>query len=32
MVGPSGPIVWNEILRRKWKNGRVVSERYYTAQ
>lgn len=31
MVGPDGPIVWNEILRRHWENGKVVSERYYTA-
>ncbi len=31
MVGPEGPIVWNEILRRKWKNGKVISERFYTA-
>lgn len=31
MVGPEGPIVWNEILRRKWLNGKVVSERYYAA-
>lgn len=31
MVGPNGPIVWNEILRRQWENGKVVSERYYTA-
>lgn len=31
MVGPDGPIVWNEILRRKWRDGKVVSERYYTA-
>ena len=31
MVGPSGPIVWNEILRREWRNGKVISERYYTA-
>lgn len=31
MVGPDGPIVWNEILRRQWKNGKVISERYYTA-
>jgi hypothetical protein len=31
MVGPDGPIVWNEILRRQWKNGKVVSERFYTA-
>ena len=31
MVGPDGPIVWNEILRRQWKNGKAVSERFYTA-
>ncbi|MEL6330060.1 MAG: nuclear transport factor 2 family protein [Planctomycetota bacterium] len=31
MVGPDGPILWNEILRRQWRNGKVVSERYYTA-
>ena len=31
MVGPNGPIVWNEILRRQWKDGKVVSERFYTA-
>ena len=31
MVGPDGPIVWNEILRRQWRDGKVVSERYYTA-
>ena len=31
MEGPEGPIVWNEILRRVWKNGKVVSERYYKA-
>ncbi len=31
MVGPEGPIVWNEILRRQWQDGKVVSERYYTA-
>lgn len=31
MIGPNGPILWNEILRRVWKNGKVVSERYYTA-
>ena len=31
MVGPDGPIVWNEILRRRWQDGKVVSERYYTA-
>lgn len=31
MVGPEGPIVWNEILVRRWHQGKVVSERYYTA-
>ncbi len=31
MEGPDGPILWNEILRRVWKNGKVVSERYYTS-
>lgn len=27
----NGPILWNEILRRRWDNGKVVSERFYTA-
>ena len=27
----SGPILWNEVLRRRWRNGKVISERYYTA-
>ena len=31
MEGPNGPILWNEILRRQWANGKVVSERFYTA-
>jgi hypothetical protein len=31
MVGPEGPIVWNEVIRREWKNGKVISERYYNA-
>ncbi len=31
MTGPDGPILWNEILVRNWKNGKVVSERFYTA-
>jgi hypothetical protein len=31
MTGPSGPILWNEILSRRWRNGKVISERYYTA-
>ena len=28
----NGPILWNEVHRRRWQNGKVVSERYYTAQ
>ena len=31
MTGPDGPILWNEILVRRWADGEVVSERYYTA-
>lgn len=31
MTGPDGPIVWNEILVRNWRDGKVVSERFYTA-
>lgn len=31
MKGPEGPIVWNEVLRREWRDGKVVSERYYQA-
>lgn len=31
MTGPTGPILWNEVLVRRWRNGKVVSERYYTA-
>ena len=27
----NGPILWNEVLRRRWQNGKVVSERYYAA-
>lgn len=27
----NGPILWNEVLRRRWTNGKVVSERFYTA-
>lgn len=26
-----GPILWNEVLRRKWAGGKVIDERYYTA-
>lgn len=25
-----GPILWNEVLRRHWANGKVVHERFYT--
>ncbi len=31
MVGPDGPIVWHEVLRREWKDGKVVAERFYNA-
>ncbi len=31
MTGPDGPILWNEVLVRRWRNGKVVSERFYTA-
>ena len=27
----NGPVLWNEVLRRRWLNGKVVSERFYTA-
>ncbi len=27
----NGPVLWNEVLRRRWENGKVVSERLYTA-
>lgn len=27
----SGPVLWNEVHRRRWQNGKVISERYYTA-
>ena len=27
----NGPVLWNEVLRRRWNNGKVVSERFYTA-
>ncbi len=26
-----GHILWNEVLRRKWQDGLVIDERYYTA-
>lgn len=31
MTGPDGPIQWNEVLSRRWRDGKVVSERFYTA-
>ena len=31
MTGPEGPIQWNEVLSRRWRDGKVVSERFYTA-
>ncbi len=31
MTGPDGPILWNEVLVRNWKDGKVVTERFYTA-
>ena len=27
----NGPVLWNEVLRRRWENGKVISERFYTA-
>jgi len=30
MVGGDGsPILWNEVIRRKWRDGAVTEERYY---
>ena len=30
MVGGDGaPIIWNEVIRRQWRNGTVADERYY---
>ncbi len=31
MTGPDGPILWNEILVRRWRDGKVIAERFYTA-
>jgi ketosteroid isomerase-like protein len=32
MTGPDGQsIIWNEILVRRWRNGKVASERFYRA-
>lgn len=31
MVGGDGsPIIWNEVIRRQWRNGAVTDERYYS--
>ncbi len=24
-------LIWNEVIRRRWANGQVIDERYYTA-
>jgi ketosteroid isomerase-like protein len=33
MVGPDGgPIIWNEVIVRRWANGKVVAERFYTSK
>ncbi len=29
--GDGSSIVWNEVLVRRWRNGKVVSERFYQA-
>lgn len=26
-----GRVLWNEVLRRHWEKGKVISERFYTA-
>ena len=32
LVAENGaPLIWNEVIRRQWVNGKVVDERYYTA-
>lgn len=30
IAGDGSPIVWNETLVRKWRDGKIVSEKYYT--
>lgn len=31
MTGGDGKaIVWHEVLARKWRNGKIISEKYYT--
>jgi ketosteroid isomerase-like protein len=29
-AGDGSPIVWNEVMVRNWRDGLVVSEKYYT--
>lgn len=31
-AGDGSPIVWNEVLVRRWQRDRVVAERFYQAQ
>jgi ketosteroid isomerase-like protein len=30
-AGDGTPIVWNEVLVRRWNDGRVIAERFYQA-
>lgn len=30
-AGDGAPIVWNEVLVRRWRDGMIVSEKYYQA-
>ncbi len=30
-AGDGTPVVWNEVLIRHWKNGKVVEEKFYNA-
>mgnify|MGYP003384447829 CR=1 FL=1 len=30
IAGDGSPIVWNEMLVRNWREGKIVSEKYYT--
>ncbi len=30
-AGDGSPIVWNEVLVRRWKDGKVVEEKFYNA-
>ena len=29
-AGDGSPIVWNEMFAREWRNGKIISEKYYT--